>query len=238
MTQFNPQAADPTQPEELPQAPLTLVFHRLALSLAVSLAIACQAQVPVPKNSATTPSQPSPTVSQTVSQSLEGRSTTASPQAVYYRSDRFGFTFQYPDGFVAEESVASPSSAASQPITAVDLWSRADAETLPSFQNQGTELPPNITISVHPNVSQRALQAWIDDNNWFVAPTDLRTVTVAGERAIAFQSTGLYEFEHVVLPTPDGKHIVLISLAHGSEGYPAAFQHIVSTFQFTAHPAL
>jgi hypothetical protein len=232
MTQFNPQTTDPTQREELTQSPLNLVLHRLALSLAVSLAIACQAQVPLSKNSATLPAQPSPTGSQLV----KGRSETSS-QTVY-RSDRFGFTFQYPDGFVAEESVEPPSHAASQPIAVVDLWSRADAETLPSFQNQGTELPPNITISVHPNPSQRALQDWIDGNNWFVAPTDLRTVRVAGERAIAFQSTGLYEFEQVALPTPDGQYIVLISLAWGSEGYPAAFQQIVSTFQFTAHPAL
>lgn len=234
MPQPNLQGTDPTQREELPQPSLNVFLHRLVLSLAAGLAIACQAQTLSPNTSSTPPLQASPSVGQLTSQPNITPSAAASGQLTY-RSDR-GFTFEYPAGFVTSNSTESSSLTSEQPVAIVEVWSWADAEALPSRQGQGTELPPNITVSVHSNPDQRDLQAWASTNNWFVTPTEFTNVTVAGERAIAFQSTGLYEFENIAVPTPDGKHIILISLAEGHESYPEAFQQIVSTFQFTANP--
>jgi hypothetical protein len=62
---------------------------------------------------------------------------------------------------------------------------------------------------------------------------EYRTVTVAGQDAIAFESDGLYRNQEVVFPSSNGEDIIVISYAEGSEGYEQAFQEIVSTFEFT-----
>jgi hypothetical protein len=231
MTQLTPQGTPPTQREELPQSRFTVFLHRLGLSLAAGLAIACQAQTISPNTGATPLTQASPTVSQSVGQPSATPSTAAQEQLTY-TSDR-GFSFQYPNGFVIQESTEPPSSLSAPPITVVDVWSQSDAAELPSLQNQGTELPANITVSLHPNPDQRDIQGWASSNNWFSSPTGFRNVTVAGEQAIAFQSTGLYESKNIALPTPDGEHIIVISHSQGGEEYPEAFEQIVSTFQLT-----
>ncbi|MFW5664180.1 MAG: hypothetical protein ACOC2Z_01305, partial [Coleofasciculus sp.] len=57
---------------------------------------------------------------------------------------------------------------------------------------------------------------------------------VANQDAIAFESTGLYEFENIVLPSRDGQDIIVISLAKGSgneAAYRQAFERIRGTLQ-------
>jgi hypothetical protein len=205
-------------------------MHRVLLSLAASLAIACQAQTPSSGLNPTSPAeiaQPGPAAIQSMANS---------GQAVY-ESDRFGFKFQYPGTFVVQAPAEAPSAAPGVPLDSLEIWNQVDFASLPSHQNGGSELPPNISVTIHPNPNQRSLQDWVNNSDWFVSPTAFSTVEIAGQRAIAFQSTGLYEFDNIVLPTPDGQNIILISLAKGGEGYQVAFQQIISTFQFTTHPS-
>ena len=62
-------------------------------------------------------------------------------------------------------------------------------------------------------------------------------MTVAGQRAIAFQSSGLYENEHVVFASPDGSQIVTVTFSKINYGdrdaiYQKAFEQVRNSFTF------
>ncbi|MBH8550880.1 hypothetical protein I8751_00420 [Nostocaceae cyanobacterium CENA357] len=59
----------------------------------------------------------------------------------------------------------------------------------------------------------------------------------SGQKAIAFNSTGLYENENIVISSPNNLQAIVISfskigIVKNDEAYQPAFQNIISTFEF------
>ncbi|HEY9636176.1 MAG TPA: hypothetical protein V6D14_22410 [Coleofasciculaceae cyanobacterium] len=154
-----------------------------------------------------------------------------------YQSARSGFRFQYPADYVTESREVPGSSGSS--IEAIDIWTQRDYEGIKARPSQNPELPPNVSVEAYQNPRRRSLKDWVAQNNRFVSPKNFKSLTVAGQEAIAFDSTGLYEYENVVIPSPNGSTAIVISLAkigvpENDKAYQPAFEQILSTFQFTA----
>jgi hypothetical protein len=157
-------------------------------------------------------------------------------QSNRYISDRSGFQFDYPGGFVVE-SKPSSGEGDDRSFEWVELWTQRDYDGIQSNVTP-TELPPNVSVAVQQNPQRLPLRDWVMQNNQFASPDRFTSLTVAGQSAIAFQSTGLYEYENVVLEIPTNLTIMLIRL--DKDGLPErdalyrpAFQQILSSLQFS-----
>jgi hypothetical protein len=151
-----------------------------------------------------------------------------------YNSDRTGFQFDYSTDFVAEVKV--PNSDGDSAIERVDLWTQRDYEGIQAIK-EPTELPLNISVAVEQNLKQLDLREWVTQNNQFTSPQRFTSLTIAGQRAISFQSTGLYDYENLVLTTPVSSEVIVIRL--GKDGLPEhegiyrpVFQQVLSSLRF------
>ncbi len=183
----------------------------ILLSLVSGVAIACQAPAPL-----STPSPPRTT------------RTTVDHYGIIWQSP-LGFQFTYPMGFVVQAEEWPDTGATG--VKRMVIWTQKDFETLPSRLGQGTEYPPNVEIRVYRRSTGEDLQRWISNHQDFLQPQDFQQANVAGRAAIAFKSTGLYEFEHIAVVNPAGDRIIVISWAKEAD-YEPAFRQIVSTLQF------
>lgn len=152
-----------------------------------------------------------------------------------YTSDRAGFQFDYPPGFIAEAK-SSSGKGDDRSLEWIDLWSQRDYDNIKSSHTP-TEFPPNVNVAVQQNQQQLALTDWVRQNNQFASPDRFTRVTVAGQRAIAFQSIGLYDYENVVLADPNSSNVIVIrpdkdGLPERDAIYRSVFQQILSTLQF------
>jgi hypothetical protein len=158
-------------------------------------------------------------------------------QPYRYTSDRSGFQFDYPAGFVVEAK-ASSGQGDDRALEWVDLWTQRDYDGIKSSKTP-TEFPPNASIFVQQNPQRLALRDWVMRNNQFVSPDRFTSLTVAGQSAIAFHSTGLYDSENVVLTTLNRSDVIVIrldksSLPERDAIYRHAFQQMLSSLQFSA----
>jgi hypothetical protein len=149
-----------------------------------------------------------------------------------HSNDRTGLQFDYSTDFVLEVNSAGGGNA----IERVDLWTQRDYEGIQS-NTQPTEFPPNVSVAVEQNSKQLDLKDWVAQSNQFTSPQRFTSLTIAGQRAIAFQSTGLYEYENVVLATPASSEVIVIRLDKDGlperEGiYRPVFQQILSSLRF------
>ncbi len=155
-------------------------------------------------------------------------------QTNHYTSNQFGFQFDYPLNFVAKPQNNSKKGHEGS----INLWTQQDydgiqANTIP------TELPPHISIEVRQNSRQLTLREWVMQDNQFISPQRFAMLTVGGQRAIAFQSTGLYEYENIVLSLPDRSYIIVLRLEtmgmpKSDTVYRTAFERIISSFEPSA----
>jgi hypothetical protein len=115
------------------------------------------------------------------------------------------------------------------------VWTQADYEAIQTNDFEGTELSANVSLSVYRNRDRLSLQDWVESrSDYFVSPQNYKQQQVANQDAIAFQSTGLYEFDNIVLPSGNGQDMIVISLAKGSgneAAYQQAFERIQGTLQ-------
>ncbi|MBD2459572.1 hypothetical protein H6G89_00820 [Oscillatoria sp. FACHB-1407] len=207
------------------------------ISALATLAIACQSSPPSGSASA-----PSVEATPTASVSPEE---VASPEATpteqpSYVNQQIGFTFTYPDDFVVDSSEDDPSAPTEDDLQlALDLWEREQYQDIEAGQYEGgTELPPNVQVAIYQNGDRLPLEDWIAQNNRFVVPGEFQTQAIAGQEALTFPSEGLYGYDNVVLSSPTGGEVIVISL--GKMNVPEldganqqAFEQVVSTFQFT-----
>jgi len=194
---MNPNANSPTR----------LTLHRLGLGLLITAAVSYQVQSPPgspPMGTGTPTEQSSPVA--------------AAPDSGVYRSDRFGFQFAYPaEQFVAKGETEFPPEVVAR--EAVQIWTLEHDRAIQAGEYEGgTEYPPTVSMTVQPNPDKLSATDWIAQSNWFTDVRDIQERTVAGQRAIAFRSSGLYDMEQVLVPTPDGKHWVLITLNQVGDG--------------------
>lgn len=201
-----------------------LMLHRLAVGIVATVAIACQAEAP----------SPLPTVAVSPTPAVE-TATLPSGNATY-QSDRFGFNFTYAaDQFVAKaETNLGPDVVA---LEAIQLWTtKHDQEINAGAYEGGTEYPANVSVTVQPASNGLTLQDWVQQSDWFSESRNIKETTLAGQAAIAFQSSGLYEADHVALATPDGAAIVLVTLNKINDDagnpYQTLFEQIVSSLAF------
>lgn len=214
------------QNKSLSESRVSLILNRISLSLLAGIAIACQTQ---------SPSITSPTPTAEVSQpsASSPQPTTQSSQTAY-TNEQFGFSFAYPAGYVIDDSYENPSSRNDGLQKMIEVWSAADYQAIQAHQFQGSEYPPNVNVTVYSNPQKQSLEEWVKSSDRFVATGDVSRQTLAGQDAIAFSSSGLYDNENIVLSTPDSAGIIVINLAKGGEEYPQVFEQIKSTFRFTA----
>jgi hypothetical protein len=156
-----------------------------------------------------------------------------------YTSRRSGFQFDYPAGFVVE-SKSSSGKGDDRSLEWVDLWTQRDYDGIKSNVTP-TELPPNVSIAVQKNPQRLGLLDWVwrRRSSQFVSPARFTSLTVAGQTAIAFQSTGLYDYENVVLAMPTSSDVMVIRLAKDglperNATYRPVFQQVISSLQFSA----
>lgn len=147
-----------------------------------------------------------------------------------YKNESLGIRFEYPEGFVVDDTHKQSDTESEMRRGTVEVWTQADYEAMQTNDFEGTELPANVNLSVYRNRDRLSLQDWVESrSDYFVSPQNYKQQQVANQDAIAFQSTGLYEFETIVLPSRDGQDIIVLRLAKGSGNeavYRQAFERI------------
>ncbi|HIK15714.1 MAG TPA: GUN4 domain-containing protein [Leptolyngbyaceae cyanobacterium M33_DOE_097] len=150
----------------------------------------------------------------------------ASYRDVFYFSDRFGFRFLSPSGYVITPSETQQTPNPVMPVQVLEIWQQADflnRENLP-------EGPPIISITVYTNPKRLPLTAWKGE----LSRNDDRPIPVAGQRGLAYTSTGLYDADNVLFPNPDGRYIFRLTGRYADANAPIrqTFRELVANFTF------
>ncbi len=202
--------------------------QRVLLSLTMVMmaggAIACQPQAP----RVTASSQP------------EADSTAqVTPAASTFTSPEFDFTFAYPQSYIAKPADLGADNHNPDLKAFIDLWSDRNYAAIQANVYEGSEYPANVSVSVYEKAETIGLEEWVRQDFRFLAVMDVTPLQLAGQDAIRFASTGLYEYDNIAVLSPDGKSVVIINLARlmeDNEDYKPAFETILSTFKFQAAP--
>jgi hypothetical protein len=147
---------------------------------------------------------------------------------VFYLNDRFGFRIVVPSGYTIEPF--GTKSATPAPLDVLELWQQADFVNRTSLP----ETPPIISIAVYDNAKRLPLTQWKGE----LSRTDDRPVTVAGQAAIAYTSTGLYESDNVLFSSPDGRYVFRLKVGYTDAKAPIrqTFQDVLASFTFDVSP--
>ncbi|MEQ9669021.1 hypothetical protein [Coleofasciculus sp. G2-EDA-02] len=205
---------------------------RVLCCVSLGLTIACQAEPPSGVNSPGTSAE-SVTSSSSTEPATQTNSSSKDSQNTY-KNESLGISFEYPEGFVVDDTNEQSDTESEVRRGSVEVWTQADYQAI---QNdfEGTELPANVSLWVYRNPDRLSLQEWVKSrSDYFVSPENYKEQQVANQDAIAFESTGLYESENLVLSSLDGQDIIVISLAKGSGNeavYQQAFEQIRGTLQ-------
>ena len=116
-----------------------------------------------------------------------------------YQSDRFGFSFTYPDGY--ELTVTQADNPSEEYVTLLRVEDLEDPE------------PPFIGISVYENSQQLSLEAFRNQRGYFLI-NEFPDTQVAGQRALDFESAGLYESRDHLFKTPEDTHVISLSATY------------------------
>ncbi len=145
-----------------------------------------------------------------------------------YQSSRLGVNFKYPKGFIIKEAKNSSSQ-----NNALELWSVKDYQAVAEGSSQNSHSPGNLSISLEDNPQGLSLVQWITNNDELgdIITESYDRKIVAGREAMFFRTEGLYEFENILLPSSDGKKLILISFAQGDKSYRKVFEQVVSSLQ-------
>lgn len=192
----------------------------IALGLLTFLAIGCSTHL------STSPAQ-SPTPAAIAATPAPSSSTKPS-RDVFYLSDRFGFRFVSPGGYVITPTSTTQSTKPAPPLEVLEVWQQQDflnRESLP-------ETPPIISISIYNNSKKLPLASWKGE----LSRNDDRFLTVAGQKAIAYTSTGLYGSDNVLFSSTDGRYVFRLKGAYlkNNDAIRQVFQEIIKSFTFDA----
>lgn len=169
----------------------------------------------------------------------------SSPQRYDIYLDRqVGLRFVYPEGYRVDSATSYRSTDPEDELQlSLDLWKEDDY--LPwggRYQEQAeeqaneTEAPFHMSIDVFRNPDGRPLREWFDEATF----NSEQVITVAGQGAILRSLTGPFAasatnpYDGVVLPTPDGTHIVRLQADYLDENDPMrqVFQDMVASLAF------
>ena len=183
-----------------------------------------------PASSNTSPSPTSVTPTPTATQPAKG-SSNAQAKNIFH-SDRFGFQFQYPEGFTPDNrSENQPPEAKEALLGRIEVWTSEDYQAIASGTWKGGEYPASVTISVFDNAQKPPLKAWKEES---LSRGEDKIITVAGQEALSYASTGLYEADNVIFASPDGRYVIHIRGAYINPDDPMrqTYQKVVSSFEF------
>ena len=157
-----------------------------------------------------------------------------------YQNQQLGFSFKYPKGYVLNKAQHKPRVKSRLAQQRIDVWSNADYQAIKAGKFQGSELPANVSISVEENPKRLSARKWLKENNDEFGSTENQSKQkVAGQKAVVFRSSGLYETQNIVLPSKDGKKLILISHSQGQndsdKDYEEVFEQVVSSFELRTH---
>ncbi len=210
------------------------ILHPVLMGLVAVMTIACK-----PESSTVSSSPASPVLTDEVSLSKSSTPKPVPQDQAIYRSDRFGFQFSYSlKDFVVNDAAATPASKDDSPLAAIDIWTQEHSQAIRSgTYEKGTEYPANVRVTVSSNPQRLPLQKWVQQNNQFAVTREFKDATVAGQKAIAFQSSGLYENEHFAFSSPNGSNIITVTFSKINYGdhdaiYQKAFKQVVNSFTF------
>lgn len=224
-----------TQRESITHSRIYWLLSRVLFCLSLGLTIACQAEPPSVGSSPGTPAEPVASSSSTAVAQATPINQSSKDSQNTYKSQPLGVSFEYPEGYVVDKTNEQPDTGTETLRGALEVWTLADSKAIQTNKFEGTELPANVSISVYRNPNRLSLQEWVkSSSNYFISPKNYTQQQVAGQEAIAFQSTGLYESENVALPSLDGQDVVVIKLAKGSGNeavYRQVFKQILVTLQ-------
>jgi hypothetical protein len=116
-------------------------------------------------------------------------------------------------------------------LEVIEIWNQADylnRENLP-------EAPPIISIRIYSNPQKLPLAKWKGE----LSHNDDRPLTVAGQPALAYSSTGLYESDNVLVRSPDGRQVLRLQAGYqkSSDRIRQVFQEVVQSFSFDVLPS-
>ena len=135
-----------------------------------------------------------------------------------------GIKFEYPEGYTID---------ASKEQKTVSVWLNKDYQAIKSGKYQNTEPPSHLNISVEPNPQKLSAEEWVKANDSFLDPEQFSNKVIAGKQALAFRSSGLFEFEYLVIPNDDGNKMVVISIAEGDKQYQKVLNKLTSSLEVT-----
>ncbi|MFB2970271.1 GUN4 domain-containing protein [Aerosakkonema sp. BLCC-F183] len=148
----------------------------------------------------------------------------AAMRDVFYTSKSFGFRFVRPSGYTIVPT--QKLSGQPTPVEVLEIWNQADYLN----PNDLPESPPIISITVYNNSQKLPLARWKGQ----LSRNDDRPLTVAGQQAIAYTSTGLYESDNVLFSSRDNGYVFRLQVGYinKNDRIRQVFQQVVSTFTF------
>jgi hypothetical protein len=154
-----------------------------------------------------------------------------------YRNSTFRLKFNYSgQEFVLNPLTTKPSSNLN--LLVLDFWTKKHAQKIKSGAYQeGAEYPANAQVRIYYNPRKLSLQNWVKQSQDFAAPKKFSNVKIAGQNAIQFESSGLYEHKNVALVNPKNSHIIVVSLAQFGSGnddaaYRRVYQQVINSLGF------
>ncbi len=148
-----------------------------------------------------------------------------------YENKQLGIKFQYPGDYVVEAPEDDPQQG-------IAVWDSTDYKALKSGKFQNTAPPGNINIYVESNPDKLPITQWLEGNDNFISPTNTTPKVVAGKQGLSFRSSGLFEFENVAIPSPDGSSVIVVSVAADSgpndkqdQAYKKVFEEVISSLE-------
>ena len=145
-------------------------------------------------------------------------------QDIFYLSRQFGFRFVQPSGYLILNATKSSSPKPNTPVQVLEIWKQEDYANRIHL----TESPAIISISIYSNPLHLPLENWKDK----LSRNDTRPFTVAGQQALAYSATGLYESDNVLFSSPDGRYVFHLKgdYLSTSDSIRQTFQDILSSF--------
>lgn len=142
----------------------------------------------------------------------------------FYASHRFNFRFGWPNGY----AIVSTQKRSGQPtpLEVLEIWNQKD------YPNRAhlTESPPAISLTIYSNSQRLPLTQWKGE----LSQNDDRPLSVAGQPAIAYTSTGLYEYDNVLFASPDGRQVFRLQVGYlnKTDRIRQVFSEVIQTFSF------
>jgi len=129
-----------------------------------------------------------------------------------------------PSGYVIVNATKSLSPKPNTPAQVLEIWKQEDYANRIHL----TESPAIISISIYSNPLHLPLENWKDK----LSRNDTRPFTVAGQQALAYSATGLYESDNVLFSSPDGRYVFHLKgdYLSTSDSIRQTFQDILSSF--------